>query len=611
MKEQDKLRYLAFGGWAWVAFAILAVMVRGVRWEENYEFAQVLLDWISYPDYFPVYQHAHNSLSLQTYLMAFLMRMEPAPWFACGVRDILYLIAKTIPLYLLGAALTRRVSWGHAAALLGLIAGNEFATRYPAAPWPMFTGNGATGAGFALLALACFAWGWHGRAFFLTLLMPAVHIGQAPALAVVAAIYAWKVVRERCPAKSRRAIIGGMAGLAGIVATLAVYLFVRVPLAACPASAESAASSGAIWHSYIEFFPSHRDLVWDQDQVVLAWSFLLSLAILSRVRRGPWFWAACYALVTCGIVWGTMITHWQLGADTPYLLLAWMPYRLVNHLIPLSVALMVGTVAGPVRGTSLFIIAAIGLAAWPVDGEAAYVFLAGAAISAGATQAMNHPRRTALWLTAAAAVWIAMIDAFDLSIEYFAAGMLLAALLPHILDRFHASEKLQLHAPRFAAVAVAVTVALLLHGEWRLRDANPAERLAPTPFESEAARYMTDRGDENALIAAPPYQWRLQARLGHPITVDCATLTWLPYHLELAPTLHIMFRDLFGVDLLNPVRDPDPVCVWRRVWTARSRHEWRMLANRYGFKYVITVPWVPVDLPLALADDTYELHYVE
>lgn len=610
MKRQEKLRYLAAGGWAWVLFSVVAVLLRGVRWEENYEFAQVLLGWIPYPKYFPIYQHAHNSLSLQAYLTALLMQIEPAPWFACGVRNVLYLIAKTLPIYLLGAALTRRVAWGHVAAVLALFAGNEFTARYPSLPWPMFAGNGAIGAGFALLALACFAWGWIGRAYCLTMLMPAVHVGQLPPLATVAAIHGLSLLRYRRREKIGRAVWGGAAGLVGTAAALTVFLLARAPETAMEVLAEGGVSSQSIWRSYMEHFPSHRALAWDRDQVALAWTFLLALAVARLHRSGPWPWTAYYSLTVCLVVWGIMAIHWHLGLDIPYLLLAWMPYRLVNHLIPLSIVIMAGTVAGPIRGTSILALVAIGLAAVKVDIEGAYVFLSGGVIVVVAFKSMSRPFWARVWLLAATALWVTLVREFELSIECLASGMITAALAPYAAHRFPAAGKAFQHTAAAAAVAAGILLAAFLHQEWIARD-NPDERLTPTPFEAQAVAFMASRGDERAMIAAPPYQWRLQARLGHPITADCATLTWLPYHKALAPTLHLMYRDIFGVDLMAPTDAHDPLQLWSGVWTARSAQEWRALSTKYGFKYVVTMSWWPVHLPLAVDGEFFQLYSIE
>ena len=48
------------------------------------------------------------------------------------------------------------------------------------------------------------------------------------------------------------------------------------------------------------------------------------------------------ALSPRGVVWLTMILHSFMGEDMPFLFISWMPYRLINHIPPLLLCLLVG-----------------------------------------------------------------------------------------------------------------------------------------------------------------------------------------------------------------------------------------------------------------------------
>jgi len=88
-------RRALWGGVAlWLLFCVAAVCVRGVRWEETYERAQVLLGVVSYPAGHPLFRYAHNAFTAQYYLSALLLRLVPGPAFVCGFRDVLFLAAR-------------------------------------------------------------------------------------------------------------------------------------------------------------------------------------------------------------------------------------------------------------------------------------------------------------------------------------------------------------------------------------------------------------------------------------------------------------------------------------------------------------------------------------
>ena len=173
------------GALFWLLFSVVAVVVRGPHWEESFQFAQVLLGQIAYPQGHPMVQHANNLFCIQTYLSAALMWLDPNPVLTCGYRNVLHIFAKLLPFFLFGTLLSRRIIGGHMAALLAFLAGQGFWNAYPSYVWPESATNGVIGLGFAMLTLFFFAADRPRIAFALVGAMPAVHIGQFPPVLAV------------------------------------------------------------------------------------------------------------------------------------------------------------------------------------------------------------------------------------------------------------------------------------------------------------------------------------------------------------------------------------------------------------------------------------------
>lgn len=615
---------IAFGACAWMLFAFVAVAVRGIRWEENYEFAQVLLGTIAYPPGHPIYQHAHNSPSLQPYLTAALLWIDPSPHLACGVRNVLYALAKTLPFFLLGAAITGRARWGHAAAVLALLAGHEFATTYPSRPWPMFAGNGAVGMGAALLGLACLCNGWTGAAYGIAGLMPALHLGQClPLFAVVGCHAAHTWLRGRRE-ELRRVGLGLLAGLGGTVVTVLIFLCLRVPW---PASGPyfDPIPPETVWKTFMTYYSAHRELVWDRQQAVLFWAALSgALLVYTGIREGlsrtRQTWMGVYMSVTALLVWGIMVLHALLGAEIPAWLIGWMPYRLVNHLIPLLVvfAVLIASKTGPGIACMAAALLCIVL---PYGGEHAFLVAAAAAAASAPYATPRHPRFAKAWFAAAGMLWLVLIHQFGLDGAYFAVPFLVCVLAHHFASRRDVSCPVRadsafaqgqwLRRALHLTVSLACLVALgsSLHAEWKRRG-DVAERLTPTDLELRARAYLAEHAAPNSMIAVPVHQWRLQARLGYPVITDAATHTWLPYHARLGPTLCKLYRDLYGIDLLARGGRPTPFEFWHAHWKQLSTEQWQALGKEYDFRFVFVPTFVPLSLPVAVEDDWFRLHYI-
>ena len=88
---QTTPRGLRNGVLLWLVFGAAAVALRGVRWDEDYEFAQAILRSIPYPEGHPLFQYTRGMFSVQPYSLAALMTLFPGPllakmlgWITCA-----------------------------------------------------------------------------------------------------------------------------------------------------------------------------------------------------------------------------------------------------------------------------------------------------------------------------------------------------------------------------------------------------------------------------------------------------------------------------------------------------------------------------------------------
>ncbi len=604
------------GGLVWLAFSVIAVAVRGVRWEENYEFAQILLGWIQYPEGHPVYQHTRNAFSLQAYLTAAVMRLYSEPWLACGLRNVLYLLAKILPFYLLGAFLTKRTSWGHVCALAAFFVGQGFTRAYPTLPWPMFAGNGVVGMGFALTALALLCMGNLRTAFIIVGLMPALHIGQCPPIMAVAFLYGLVILKEDRREDLRKILSGLAIGGAGSVAALGIWFVLKVALPEAGPYV-SDIDPGIVWRGYLEHYAAHRGLGIGKDQIVLVWMLFLGFATVFLPNSGTKYpsalrWVAAYGFILAVTVWAIMLVHYAMGVEVPYVLISWMPYRLPNHLAPLLVTLMVVVIAGkkPFGPLGLVPLVAIALTSVGPDGEHAFTFLSGSAAGAIWFQAEERPWPRHIWLLLSACAWHQFHLAGWVDGKYFVYGIALAIVLHQVSLRKPTGILPLSWRPRLVHGFCVVVVGIMLLGQWQTRDDRPAGRLGRSEFDQNVKDYLTKQGDPNAMICVPNLQWRLQATLGFPVITDAATLTWIPYHPSLGPTLDKLYSDLYEIRLTPEGGKDHTISDWQAVWSGRSAQEWRALGQEYNFRHVWTPTHIELDLPVGVDDKDFRLYTI-
>jgi len=438
-----------------IIFAVIAVALRGARWDETFEHAQILSGQVTCPEGHPLALYVHNAFSLQTHLSAWLLSLGAGPVLACGFRNVLFLLASMLPVYALTATLTRSV-WAALLASLLMMQGIllEFDGSYPTMVWPETYSNGHIGGGVVLLALAALIAGRYAMAFFMLGLIPTIHVGQWPPLAATCALFGALVLLRERDGKPATRWVGYFA--LGLGATLLFWLIHRQTTLPMPEAGPFAAGGDteAVWKGFTALHDPHRRFPPGNGHVILLGTMLLAwlgacFASSARLRQAC-VGLALYTTVVGALVWGTMAVHAWMGPDIPFLLIAWMPYRLINHIPAIMLALAITLIVlrwpqwgvGIVVGAVLF---GVVQPLWPlVVGEALHArYLAGGEFMAFAVFGValfavaphrESERWTCIALTVAAIVPLAMYHRFG------AACVVAGVITGYIVNRLFLSR---------------------------------------------------------------------------------------------------------------------------------------------------------------------------
>ena len=624
--ESGRIRGLWLGALGWLVFSGVAVAVRGVRWDENYEFSQNILGWMAYPEGHPLFLYPRGAFSLQTYSTAALLYLFHSAGIVNGIRNLLFMAATVLPPFLLGALFSRRALAGHIAAVLILLGIHlEFDSSYPQFIWPDMFSNGHIGTAYALITLFCLLAGRWRTGFFLVGLMPCIHLGQLPPVLFVALWTAFLLHREGERGALKQAGAFAALGLGCTAAFWAVQRGFVMPPASTPPYGTDA-EVFPIWAGYTAALDTHRTIPQGPCHLALAALLLLSggFALRKDEPSRPWRLTFLYALCIAGLVWGTALLHMALGASIPTLFLRWMPYRLLNHAPLLLVAVLVGLSGREprtkhLRGLDIVLVAllAYGLLhplVARLAGEALYArylrpsvgllfFLIGAGVAAWARLEESTGRR---WVLGCAwAAWLLMVAA----IHQFGAACIVLGYATGWFAESLARPTTPRLTRRFGYTALCGSLCLCILISLLLAHARLRAQLPVPGFRREIAETLAVR-DPEALIVGPPFQLLLQAHTGHPVMTDMAVPTWMGYMPAITPTVGRIYAEVYGIDfvrLAEPgVRREMPP--WTKVWAHRSRDEWQALAKSYGFRYVVGPRTVPLDLP-PLLEGTDETLY--
>ena len=633
MKTPSHIKGVRPGIALWVAFAILAVLVRGVRWDETYEHAQALTQSVPYPAGHPLLVYTQRALSVQTLVSSALLKIGAGAALLCGIRNVLFMLATTLPVFLLTTLLTRKAIWGHLATLLmlqGVLL--EFDGSYPTFVWPDLYSNGHIGGAFALLTLYFILAGHVRTAVFLFGVMPAVHIGQWPVLLALVPLYAFWTYKQGGGEALRRA---APFLVLGVVLAGGVY-GLHASLSDAPPTDGLYATTGdsvAIWRGYTTRHDPHRQFPPGNGHVILAGTLLLATMLATRAKdatvRHAAAWIGIYAGGIALAVWGIMIVHATMGADIPFLLIAWMPYRLINHIPTLFMALCVGAIINGASRSETetreathkcalgvwIVLALVACAARPVvarvipgDIYTAYVaqgdgiafFLFGVALLVLIQEiAVFEPRRVKYlaFMLGCAVVALALYHQFG------TACMILGILFHVALVRWKQYARLArfIHLRLLITLCLAVATLLLQH-QWRYRQSLPN-----SDFNERVTTYLAEQNAPDAMLLARPDEYMLQARTGHPVLLEAATPSLISYLPSVAPVIEQTYQDIYGISFkLQGQELASPT--WEAIWKQRTAQEWAELTARYQFQYVVAAKGLELNLDEVVADEYRALY---
>lgn len=612
------------GALFWILFSLVAVVVRGVRWDENYEFAQVILGQIPYPEGHPLYQYVRGFYSLQTYSLAALMHFFPEPLPANLLRNWAFLASSTVPVFLLGALFSRRQLAGHVAVVFVLLGiHTTFYSSYPVLVWPMIFSNGAIGLGYMLLALWALLDRRYTLAGLLMGLAPAVHLGQFPPLLLIAALVALRLIGT---GQARHVRTMALFAIPGLLICALFAAFIAWSAVAPPVDGPyyTAAAPDDLWRTFMERYAGHRAIPFTTGHLVLAGALIAGAALLAARRAGivpgeetgttgqpaklldsPWTWALLYCAVASAMLWGIMLVHYVTGPDVPYLLVGWLPYRLMNHVAPILIPLLIAIGFARDRSRPAYVAVALlaallaPLAHLFLDGDLVekyisggdylFFFLFGGAAGTGLILAGRRRTRFAGIGVVATAAMLALLACF----HQFGAACTLAGLLAAC------APLPRLITPRMVRFASTALIGMLLIA-MLAKDAEGRRHLSRSDFHRDVAGYLEAEGKSDAMILVQYDQAGDQAQFGHPVMADMATFLFTPYRSALAPSVNAIFQDFYGVYLDPAARQPDPPLAWHEVWPARSLEEWQRLSEKYGVEYVAAPSFMRLPLELIL-----------
>lgn len=604
---------------AWIVFCVVAVILRGYRWEESVEFAQILSGQVVYPESHPTNIYVHNAYSLQTYASAVLMALLKSAALFCAMRNVLHLLATVIPVFLLTKLLTRKTHVAHAAAIFALMGVlHEFDGTYPISVWPGLGSIGHFGTGYALSVLYFLAAGRMRTAFFMLGLMPCIHLGQMPALLglfIIIGVLCW---RQGDSSKFRGYVYAFGAGLFVCFAFWVVMQFFKAGEASSGAYFSEFSAQEA-WRHYLAK-DGHRSIPIGGTNInshfAIVCMLILGTGAIRRElseggREQVWMRLLLYSLVVSATVWVVMIVHMILGNDIPYLMIVWMPYRLANHIPFILLACIVGILCGSGPSSSLRRAGSLAIAMtmlffivrpvlgkvlgadvfgrYLASGDIAAFCMCGAAFGSLFISLKYDRRFLVLWVSTAF-ITLALFGVFH---QFGAVCCVIGAVSFLIAERMlRASSTQQFVSPVLHCALCLIAVLLILFQQNKGSSYRPV-----SDFDMRVAEYLELEQNPAGLVAAPPFDFYLQGRIRHAVVEEFNLESVISYMPSLGPSIYKIYRDVYGLDLLAAKGERKPRTYWREEWARRTGDEWVSLGRGYSIRYVLVRGEMQLDLP--------------
>ncbi len=669
-KQIANSRSLCYGTFAWVAFSIIAVAIRGVRWEETYEHALIITRLAPYPEGHPCFQYCRNVFSGQSYLSALLLHFIDSPLLINGLRNVLQLVFCTVPVFLLGARFSGKARYGHIAVVLVLLGIHRgLQSYYPIESWPHMYAIGQIGTGYALLVLALLLYGCWRAVWLLLGLMVAIHVGQLPIIGAVAGVQWLRYLYQGNRQRVVQALGYFSLGLVPCILLFAVMTRLHVPL---PTEGAYAATGDihAIWAAYTERYDLHRGFArlnpfWKSWIGVVLVLFLAGLRAFGERQRAivsthgtektpllggaggglmlpskegnietlappistcseqcnsNWLqdhgWVGLYGVILSVVVGGIWLIHQAMGGDIPFLLLGWMPYRLTNHLAILLIPLAIGILAQtpPGRDRPLY---------------APRVFLFGVLLWLAMAPLWNAVLPEALYTRYAGnldtSLWLLSGGALITAIHHYRkdGGPLLAPLL-----LTGTGIAVLVYLSPYAAVIGLVgmtTCGLLLWAEALCERMGPIEKYLAIASVILLMGSLIQQAAARQHLPVHPLQQEVMEYLADRGESDAMLV--LPYWdvAWLAKTRHPVFADYQTAHHMTYMRSLAPSLKKMHAdiygfsvdgdagtplapWPKRSAAEWRTLAEAYEFDYVLAPSEMALALTPVLKSHPYTLY---
>lgn len=597
----------------WLLYTCVAIALRGVQWDENYEFAQAMLGQVVYDDAHPIRQYTLSAYNLQFYSSALILYLNEDPLWICGFRNFLFIASSVLPTFLLGTWLSGRSFVGHAATILFLIGIHlEFDGVYPQFIWPGMFSNGHIGIAYVLIFVGLLARGSLRWAGLMLGLMPAIHLGQMPPALLLAGLYAIHCGRTHnwCPLKHAIAWFS-----VGIVCCVFFYMiqsaFTLPPVTSGPYFSDDPAR--VIWEGRIATRDMHRAIPTGNIHIVTA-AFLgiaiggwLYLRTIKSPLAACWGWLSVYGFGVIVIVYSISAVHLLMGTNIPFLMLGWLPYRLLNHLAPLLLIMQLSLLATATKKETVFALF-LPLAFLFELLKPIYPKLLGESL----TSRYLTQNDSLFFILLALSVFFLLIHSRNRSRHFQIISFAIITGLIATRHQFGATVFLLVSVFAFAQLRVnleglhkralpiayalgALVLAGTLYQGFQLRTHLPIGT-----FERDLTALLEAKGHPDALIAAAPDQVLLQAQTGHPIFTDMATEFHASYRPSLGPSVQQMYEDVYGIWF----EQRDTLALnWHTLWNERSPEEWRALKERYNIEYLVAPIGVHPQLDIVLESD--------
>ena len=171
-----------------------------------------------------------------------------------------------------------------------------------------------------------------------------------------------------------------------------------------------------------------------------------------------------------------------------------------------------------------------------------------------------------------------------------------------------APSSFPIRAGRLVVLACALLAVPLLGRTWAVHGS-----VGPNPFAPDEAAFWTEVGNDPGMLAVPGGMPSAQIFARRPLLIDAAALDFIPYVPGAAGAVDEILDAVYGIDFFDPppeVRHRGQLLAdtSREVWEARSRGEWQLLGERFGFAGVLSHgDWV-LDLPVTARADGITYH---